>query len=188
MKNLHLRPLKYAEAGALVVAMLLIGSCAPRASRQILPSNRPDATRPAMSEPADRETIRIAQPEDLQATLMTPANSSDHFPKATVKVYNTASHDVIVGYEPGCVVVHCGAFEQHAPGMTFTRRREILRSRQPLEFEMSTGGWMRSPGPGEQDLLIPLSLPPGKYSVWATFKVSGSDRTIESQHDTYVVP
>jgi hypothetical protein len=141
-----------------------------------------------MNETGDRETIHIAVPANLQVTVITPANPSDHFPKATVKIYNTASNDVIVGYEPGCVVVHCGEFEQRAPGMTFTQRREILRPRQPLEFEMPTGGWMRSPRPGEQDLLIPLSLPPGKYPVWASFQLSGSQRMVESAHDTYIMP
>jgi hypothetical protein len=134
------------------------------------------------------ETIRLAQPKDLQVTLMAPTNPSDHYPLATVKVYNVATHDVIVSYEPGCVVIHCGGFEQRGPGMTFTRRREILRPRQPLEFEIPAGGWSRSSTPGEQDLLLPVPLPPGKYPVWATFQLSGSTQLVESPRDTYVVP
>ncbi|HWE93926.1 MAG TPA: hypothetical protein VG269_08190 [Tepidisphaeraceae bacterium] len=121
-------------------------------------------------------------------SLMTPANPSDHFPHATVKVYNTAAEDVIVGYEPGCVVVHCGPYEQHGPGVTFTRRREILRPRQPLEFELPAGGWMRSPTAGEQDLLLPVELPKGEYSIWATFKLIGSEQGVESAHERFVVP
>lgn len=187
MKMVNLDMLRGLKAVVPPIVMLLIGGYILSAERA-LPKSNPGTTRPAMTEPADRETIRLAKPQDLQVSLITPANPSDHYPKATVKVYNAANEDLIVGYEPGCVVVHCGQFEQHAPGMTFTQRREILRPRQPLEFEMPTGGWMRSPGPGGQDLLIPLSLPPGKYSVWATFQLSGSNKLIESPRDTYVVP
>lgn len=168
--------------------MVLSGGCVPCAHGQALRSSHLATTRPATTARADSETIRIARLGDLQVELTTPANPSDHFPKAIVKVYNASNEDLIVGYEPGCVVVHCGEFEQHAPGMTFTQRREILRPRQPLEFDMPTGGWMRSPGPGGQDLLIPVDLSPGKYPVWATFQLSGSEKTIRSTRDTYVVP
>jgi hypothetical protein len=145
-------------------------------------------TAPPTTQAAQTETIRLADPQDLQVTLMAPANPSDHYPLATVKVYNVADHEVIVGYEPGCVVIHCGGFEQHGPGMTFTRRREILRPRQPLEFEIPAGGWTRSPTPGEQDLLLPVPLPAGKYPVWATFQLSGSTVRVESPRDAYIVP
>lgn len=171
----------------LPVVICLIEACVLHAQLTLAP-NRPATSQPASTAPADTETIRLARPLDLQLTLTTPANPSDHFPRAVVKVYNASNEDLIVGYEPGCVVVHCGEFEQHAPGMTFTQRREILRPKQPLEFEMPTGGWMRSPGPGGQDLLIPLLLPPGKYAVWATFQLSGSTKAIQSPRDTYNVP
>ena len=149
---------------------------------------RAAASQPTTRHAAKTETIRIAEPGELQVTLMTPPNASDHFPHATVKVYNVSEEDVIVGYEPGCVVVHCGTYEQHAPGMTFTQRREILRPRQPLEFDIPPGGWMRSPTSGEQDLMLPVELPKGKYPVWATFKLSGSQERVESPHDTYLAP
>lgn len=185
---MQLRPLNnLIVSGRIAVAglLLLIGGGA---------GANPDETarpaRPALAttQKARTETIRIAEPGDLQVTLMTPANPSDHYPRATVKVYNVSSEDVIVGYEPGCVVVHCGPFEQRGPAMTFTRRREILRPRQPIEFEIPAGGWMRSPTTGEQDLFIPLPLPAGKYPTWATFQLNGSTELVESPHDSYVVP
>ena len=174
-----------------LISLLWLSGCActPCPKAQVFfqpdPATRPA---PATTQVAGTETIRLAEPKDLQVTLMVPTNPSDHYPKATVKVYNAAADDVIVGYEPGCVVVHCGPFEQHGPGMTFTRRREILRPREPLEFEIPAGGWTRSPTPGEQDLLLPVPLPPGRYPVWATFELSGSTQAVETPHDTYVVP
>lgn len=188
MKKVDRQSLRERAGGLLTLLMLLHGGCVPCAERQVPPSTQPAATRAATTAPDETETFQIGKPGDLQVELTTPANPADHFPKAIVKIYNASNKDLIVGYEPGCIVVHCGGFEQRAPGMTFTQRREILRPRQPLEFEMPTGGWMRSPGPGGQDLLIPLDLPTGKYAVWATFQLSGSDKTIQSPRDTYVVP
>jgi hypothetical protein len=172
--------------------MLCSGGCAPCPNDDRTASSAIERILiqrvPAATQPSGAETFRLAEPKDLQVTLMNPVNPSDHYPLATVKVYNVADHDVIVGYEPGCVVIHCGGFEQHGPAMTFTRRREILRPRQPLEFEVPAGGWMRTPAPGDQDLLLPVPLPSGKYQVWATFQLSGSTLLVESPRDTYVVP
>lgn len=175
-----------AVLAAVFTAFVLSNALAPR------PILRKNSLLAAASQPTTKhapktKTIRIAEPGDLQVTLMTPPNPADHFPHATAKVYNAASEDVIVGYEPGCVVIHCGEYEQHAPGMTFTQRREILRPRQPLEFDVPPGGWMRSPTTGEQDLMLPVELPKGKYPVWATFKLSGSQQVVESPHEVYVV-
>jgi hypothetical protein len=135
------------------------------------------------------ECFRAAEATDLQVSLATRTTPTDHFPLATVKVYNIAADEIILTYEPGNIVVHCGQFEQQGPPPAFVRRREILRSKQPIEFALPSGGWMRTPSNGEQDLLIPTELPPGKYPIWATFHVGGPDGpTVESQKDWYIVP
>lgn len=111
----------------------------------------------------------------------------DRWPAATVKIYNNSGDEVIVGYEPGSVVVHCGEFEQRGPAITFVERREILTPKQPLAFELQPGGWMRSSGTAARDLMIPVELPPGKYPVWATFRLAGANDLVESPPDLYIV-
>jgi hypothetical protein len=185
--------------------LLLIVPCSPCVLTGCSTVPAPE-TQPATSRPADpskpehvlesfdttkeRQCIRIAKPNDLQASLMTRDGSADHFPIVTVKVYDVASDDVIVGYEPGCVVVHCGNFELHGPPVTFVQRREILRPRQPLEFEISSGDWEpSSTDNGPRDLLGPTELPPGRYPVWATFHLGGPDGpAIDTPRDWYLVP
>lgn len=189
MKTNQSQRLFAAERFAFLGLLLLVGGTAgPKQNDAARPAPAATQPTPATTQKAKTETIRVAEPGDLQVTLMTPANPSDHYPRATVKVYNGSKEDVIVGYEPGCVVVHCGPFEQRGPAMTFTRRREILRPRQPIEFEIRPGGWMRSPTTGDQDLFIPLPLPAGKYRTWATFQLSGATELVESPRDNYVVP
>lgn len=169
-------------------------SASPPASTQSVASGNPLKPEHVLEsfDPADAtESFRVARPADLQVSLMTrAARAADRFPAVTVKVYNIASQDVIVGYEPGCVVVHCGKFEQSGPAVTFVQRREILRPRQPLEFELNSGEWEpSSTGNGPRDLLTPTELPPGRYPIWATFQLGGAHGSpIESPHDSYVVP
>lgn len=135
------------------------------------------------------ESFRLAEGKDLRATLIPRTDPTDHFPLSTLQVYNIADEDVIVGYEPGCVVVHCGDYEQRGPAVTFIDRREILRSQQPIEFELPSGGWARSPSSGARELLIPSELPAGRYPIWATFRVGGPNGDlIETARDMYIVP
>lgn len=138
----------------------------------------------------DVECVHVARAADLRVTLSTRIDPIDHFPLATVKVYNAAKQDVIVGYEPGCVVLRCGDLRRAAPPITFVQRREILRPGQPLEFDFASGGW--TPGDstsGERELLTPTALPSGRYQVWATFRLGSADGpTIQSQSERYVVP
>lgn len=121
---------------------------------------------------------------------MTQPGTADHFPVVTVKVYDVTNEDVIVGYEPGCVVVHCGGFELHGPPVTFVQRREILRPRQPLEFALTSGDWApSSTAAGPRDLLAATDLPPGRYPIWATFHLGNPDGpAIDTPRDWYVVP
>lgn len=134
-------------------------------------------------------TFRLAEAKDLRATLITRSGTADHFPVCTVQVYNVADDDVVVGYEPGCVVVHCGEFEQQGPAVTFVGRREILRSQQPIEFELPSGSWAQVSSSGPRNLLIPSQLPSGKYTIWATFRITGTDGPlVETPRDTYFVP
>jgi len=136
-----------------------------------------------------RQCFRVPEAADLQVTLITRPNPKDHFPLATVKIYNIASDEIIVAYQPGSVVFHCGELEQPGPAITFVERREILRSQQPLVFEIGSDGWMRSPSTGNGDLFIPLDLPPGRYPIWATFRMGGEGGpVIESSPDWYTVP
>ena len=120
-------------------------------------------------------------------TVSAHPNPSDHFPLVTVKVYNTAADEVIVGYEPGCVELHCGPYELHAPRPTFVQRREILRSQQSLEFDLSDGAWLNAPASG--DLMVPTQLPKGTYDLWASFRPAGGNApAVESPHETYIAP
>ena len=161
----------------------------PPISRPAADPLKPEHVLESFDKARARECIRVAKPKDLQATLTTRAGSADGFPIVTVKVYDVAGDDVIVGYEPLCVVVHCGNFERHGPAMTFVQRREILRPRQPLEFELASGDWEpSSTGDGPRDLLAPTELSPGRYPIWATFHLGGPDGpAIDTPHDWYVV-
>jgi hypothetical protein len=150
--------------------------------------SRPEHVLESFNPAKARECIRIARPVDLQASLMARNGSTDHFPVVTVKIYDIAGDDVIVGYEPGCVVVHCGDYELHGPAVTFVQRREILRPRQPLELKLPSGDWEPSPSSGPRDLLAPTDLPPGRYPIWATFHLGSPDGPpIETPHDWHVV-
>ena len=138
---------------------------------------------------AARESFRVAGAKDLQAILIARPTRTSRYPLCTVKVYNLAGEDVIVGYEPLSVVVHCGEYEQRGPPVTFVYRREILAQQQPLEFELPPGGWGRSPTAGSKELLIPTELPSGQYPIWATFRIGGpGGEIIETEHGRYDVP
>lgn len=159
----------------------------PREPSTSNPSSQP--VEAAQTQGGRWVTFRLAEAKDLRATLITRSGTADHFPVCTVQVYNVAGDDVVVGYEPACVVVHCGQYEQQGPATTFVGRREILRSQQPIEFELPPGSWAQASTTGARNLLIPSQLPSGKYPIWATFRIAGSDGPlVETPHDTYFVP
>jgi len=147
----------------------------------------PAATRPATTRPT-RLSFRLAVPADLRVILIIRSDPATHYPLCTVQVYNNSDDEVIVGYEPGSVVVHCGEYERRGPAPTFVSRREILRPNQPIEFELPAGGWARSPAAQPQELLIPMRLPPGRYPLWASFRTASTgESAVQSERDTYVV-
>jgi len=151
--------------------------------------SQPVATTAPTTQSSARQCFRVAQAKDLQIALVTRPNPKDHYPLPTVKIYNVASDEVIVAYQPGSVIVHCGDFEQPGPAITFVERREILRSQQPIVFDVGSEGWIRSPAKSNGDLFIPINLPSGRYPIWATFRLGGEGGpVIESGHDWYTVP
>jgi hypothetical protein len=151
-------------------------------------SAQPDAVASAQTAPATqpvkRECIRVAKAADLQLLLFTSRDPAHHFPVSLVKIYNSADEDVIVAYEPGSVVIHCGSYQQPGPPVTFVRRREILGPHEPLEIAIPPGGWSLINAAGERELMVPTDLPPGAYDLWASFRVEG-DREIQSRHETF---
>jgi hypothetical protein len=139
----------------------------------------------ASNEPA-RICLRLATPSDLRPILVMRVDPTDHFPICTLKLYNTATEPVIVGYTPNCVMVHCGSFELQGPGVTFVHRREVLQPQQVLELDIPSGGWVGAVTNGERQLMIPTTLPTGSYETWATFKVEGSTPSeIASEHTRF---
>jgi hypothetical protein len=145
------------------------------------------ASQTAPTTRPDRECIRVATAKDLQVILFAVKDREHGFPVSVVKIYNNAPDDVIVGYEPGSVVVHCGAYQQQGPAVTFVHRREILSPHEPLEIALPPAGWTRTNPAGERELMLPTDLPPGKYELWASFRVEG-DAEIQSRHETYELP
>jgi hypothetical protein len=143
-------------------------------------------TAPA-TQSAQRQLFRVATAKDLQVILFATKDDEHHFPNSIVKIYNAADEDVIVVYEPGSVVVHCGDYQKEGPPVTFVRRREILSPHQPLELAIPPGGWTRTNAAGEHELMLPTDLPAGRYELWASFRVEG-DAVIESRHEGYDVP
>jgi hypothetical protein len=121
--------------------------------------------------------------------VATQKPEADGFPVAVVQLWNNSSDEVLVEYEPGSVVLHCGPFEQHGPANIFGRRREVLDPQQELDFDMHAGRWSRSPTTGPRDLMLPTALPKGKYPMWATFQIPGTGNgNVESDKDTYEAP
>src|ERR1700719_963902 len=111
------------------------GSCA---GHHEAPGARRSAEPESTTRPVRQATFRVADGRDLLATLITRPDTESHFPPVIVQIYNAADDDVIVEYEPGCVVMHCGEYEQHGPAAAFVSRREILRPSEPIEFELPT--------------------------------------------------
>jgi hypothetical protein len=169
---------------ALVSIVCAIGGCGSP-PRESAPSTQPAATAPS----AGLQSFRPARAEDLRMLVATRKPGPDGFPIATIQLWNNSSDEVIVEYQAGSVVLHCGPFEQHGPAFVLGRRREILDPQQELDFTMPTGNWYRSPTTGPKDLMLPSDLEKGKYPMWATFRVPGPNGGIvESDKDAYEVP
>ena len=102
-------------------------------------------------------------------------------------VQNISSHDVIVAYARGNLVMHCGQYVQTGPEI-FQRRRQILSPWATIVFDPPQNGWGELSADGQPELMIPLKLPPGKYTVWATLQVPGPHGgIIRSDERTYEV-
>lgn len=168
-----------------VVGLWVCGLALGGAGAGDAPATGPQAG--AATQPATRQSFRVAKAKDLQVIVFATQDPEHHFPNVAVKIYNIADEDVIVGYEPGSVVVHCGDYQKGGPAVTFVHRREILSPHQPLEIVIAPGGWTRSNVAGERELMLPTDLPAGRYELWASFRVEG-DSAIESRHEGYEVP
>jgi hypothetical protein len=172
----------------LAVAVCCVAGCRATPSESPITSTRTTTLR-ATTRAGRWETFRVAEGKDLRAILITSPNPAGHYPTCVVQVYNASEEDVVVSYEPGSVVVHCGPYELHGPPATFVSRREVLRPNQPIEFSLPAAGWSRSPTNEPRELLIPTELPAGTYPVWATFRAGSQDgQTIETAHYTFTVP
>ena len=172
----------------LAIAVCCVAGCRGTPREPAVASTRP-ATLPATTQGGRWETFRVGEGTDLRAILITSPNPAGHYPTCVVQVYNASEEDVVVSYEPGSVVVHCGPYELRGPPATFVSRREVLRPNQPIEFNLPGAGWSRSPTTEPRELLIPTELPAGTYPVWATFRVgSEGGQTIETAHYTFTVP
>jgi hypothetical protein len=118
------------------------------------------------------ETFRVANPADLRLSIYGVRPAEKDFPYVLLTVRNECSNDVIVEYERGSLVIHCGTYVQHGPE-TFQRRRQILSPRATIVFDPPQNGWGEQSSDGQPELMIPIRLPAGKYTIWATFQVPG---------------
>lgn len=144
----------------------------------------------ASAESAKTLTFRLAEPKDLKILISTRKAGADGFPTVVADLWNNSADDVVVAYESGSLILHCGPYENHGPDDVFGRRREILDPHQSLTFRIASGGWSRSPTTGPHDLMLPTELPKGKYPMWVTFQVGEDNPSdlIQSDPDTFEVP
>jgi len=119
------------------------------------------------------ETFRVAEPADLRLLIYGVKPAAKDFPYVLLTVQNISSHDAIVAYERGSLVIHCGPYVQHGPEI-FQRRRQILSPFATIVFDPPQDGWGELSPDGQPELMIPVKLPAGKYTIWATFQVAGS--------------
>ncbi len=145
-----------------VIGSIALAGCCARTSG---PSS---ATTPAGAF----ETYRVVEPADLRISIYGVRSAARDFPYVLLTVQNISSHDAIVAYERGSLVIHCGPYVQHGPEI-FLRRRQILSPRATIVFDPPQDNWGEASSGGEPELMLPVTLPPGKYTIWATFQVAG---------------
>jgi len=149
------------------IGLSALTSCCARAPATSRPS-------PALEVPPGTfETYRRAEPADLRLSIYGLKPAAKDFPYVLLTVQNISSHDTIVAYERGSLVIHCGPYVQHGPEI-FQRRRQILSPWATIVFDPPENGWGEESPDSEPELMIPVKLPPGKYTVWATFQVAGT--------------
>jgi len=119
------------------------------------------------------ETYRVAEPADLRLLIYGVKPAEKDFPYVLLTVQNISSHDAIVAYERGSLVIHCGPYVQHGPEI-FQRRRQILGPWATIVFDPPQDSWGELSSDGEPELMIPVKLPAGRYTIWATFQVAGA--------------
>jgi hypothetical protein len=154
------------------------GAEAPPTSRPSPKVDLPDAT---------FETYRVAEPADLRLSIYGVKAAAKDFPFVLLTLQNISNRDEIVAYERGSLVIHCGSFVQHGP-IVFQRRRQILSPFATIVFDPPDDDWAELAPNGEPELMIPVKLPPGKYTIYATFQVAGRHGgTIRSDERTFEV-
>jgi hypothetical protein len=160
--------------------MALGGGCADAP-----PTSRPS---PKIELPEGTfETFRVGEPADLRLSIYGVKPAAKDFPFVLLTLQNMSNQDQIVAYERGSLVIHCGDFVQHGP-IVFQRRRQILSPKATIVFDPPDDDWAELAPNGEPELLIPVKLPPGKYTIWATFQVAGRHGgTIRSDERTFEV-
>jgi len=157
------------STGLVAVALSAFGGCAPIAAPAI-----PAATQKTSNAPTGVfETYRLADPGDLKFWICGTRTAAKGFPYVLLAVQNTSGGERVVGYAPGSVVIHCGPYIQRGPSGIFERRRQILDPNALIVFEPSEGGWAELGSDGQPEMMIPVALPQGKYSIWATFETPG---------------
>lgn len=162
-----------------VVLSALPGCCAKPPASGPSPASQPAA--------GTYETYRVAESADLRLLIYGVKPAAKDFPYVLLTVQNISTHDTIVAYERGSLVIHCGPYVQHGPEI-FQRRRQILSPWATIVFDPPQDGWGELSPDGEPELMIPVKLPPGKYTIWATFQVAGPHGgTIRSDERTYEV-
>jgi hypothetical protein len=168
----------------LLMGLLGTGGCrAPQPAASGMPATTSATTT------STEQTFRTAEAKDLKMLVATQKPGADGFPVAVVQMWNASADEVLVEYQPGSVVLHCGPYEQTGPANVFGRHREVLDPQQELDFELRTSRWSRSATTGPRDLMLPTELPKGKYELWATFRMPGcGGGVVESDRDAYEVP
>jgi len=134
-------------------------------------------------------TFRYARKQDVELDILDVKPGPDGFPVASIFVRNLTDDTILITYGPKALLVHCGPFVQAGPGATIARRQEILGGFDYVEFAPVVGQWSQQSPQGGAELLLPRSLPPGRYELWATLKISGPrEFIVESAHQPYELP
>jgi len=133
--------------------------------------------------------FRYARIQDLELDILDVKPGPDGFPVASIFVRNLTDDTILITYWPKTLLVHCGPFVQAGPGATTARRQEILGGFDYVEFAPVVGHWSQPSPQGGAELLLPSSLPAGRYELWATLKISGPRQfVVESAHQRYDLP
>lgn len=163
---------------AVLSAILLLCGCGISHSPQSHPA-------PAKEPSPIRQSVRVAEPEDLKLYIYSWKPGPDGFPQVTLDLRNNLNEDLLVAYAQGSVTVHCGPYAQTGPALVGLRRREVLDPFGSMKLFSPKGGWIELSADGKSELVVPIRLPAGKYELWASFEVAGPNPgVIESMRQT----